>query len=62
MQLRTNRIPKALIPLDNLFEHDEKSKVTPKSNVIDDPFFDIKVDTKESPRLVKLGKACSPNE
>jgi hypothetical protein len=62
VQLKTNWIPNGLIPLEPLFDHDDKSKETSESDINDEPFVEINVGTKESPRLVKIGKACIPSE
>jgi hypothetical protein len=55
-QLRTNRIPKGLIPLEQLYDQDDKTKVILESHSIEDPFIEINVGTQESRRLVKVGK------
>jgi hypothetical protein len=53
--LKNNQIPKGLIPLERLFNHDDiplKSTLQPQPEEVED----CDIGTKENPRLVKLSK------
>ena len=55
IQLKSNHIPKRLIPLENLFDHNDVAKdpkVYPNENYIQDQ----NIGTEDSPKIVKLSK------
>jgi hypothetical protein len=57
--LKNNQIPKGLIPLERLFNHDDiplKSTLQPQPEEVED----CDIGTKENPRLVKLSKYLPP--
>jgi hypothetical protein len=57
--LKNNQIPKGLIPLERLFNHDDipfKSTLQPHPEEVED----CDIGTKENPRLVKLSRYLSP--
>jgi hypothetical protein len=57
--LKNNQIPKGLIPLERLFNHDDiplKTILQPQPKEVED----CNIGTKESPRLVKVSRYMSP--
>jgi hypothetical protein len=57
--LKNNQIPKGLIPLERLFDHDDiplKSTLQPQPEEVE--YCDI--GTKETPKLVKISKYLPP--
>jgi hypothetical protein len=58
IELKTNHLPKGLVPLERLFDHNDVSRKaviqTEETNVVD---YDISLDT--NPRLVKISKKLS---
>jgi hypothetical protein len=57
--LKNNQIPKGLIPLERLFNHDDiplKSTLQPQLEEVED----CNIGTQEKPRLVKLSKYLPP--
>jgi hypothetical protein len=58
--LKNNQIPKGLIPLEILFNHDDiplKSTLHPQREEVED----CDIGTKETPRLVKVSKYLPPD-
>jgi hypothetical protein len=57
--LKNNQIPKGLIPLEILFDHDDislKSTLQPQPEEVED----CNIGTKETPKLVKISKYLPP--
>jgi hypothetical protein len=57
--LKNNQIPKGLIPLERLFDHDDillKSTFQPQPEEVED----CDIGTKETPKLVKISKYLPP--
>ena len=55
VQLKSNHIPRGLIPLENIFDQNDvirDHKVKPAENVVEDKI----IGTKENPRIIKLSK------
>jgi hypothetical protein len=53
--LKNNQIPKGLIPLERLFDHDDiplKSTLQPQPEEVED----CNISTKETPKMVKISK------
>jgi hypothetical protein len=59
--LRTNRIPKGLVPLEKLFDKSDAFKGTNKSK-LDEHVIELNVGSKESPRIIKIGQGCTQVE
>ena len=61
VQLKSNHIPRGLIPLENLFDQNDvvrDPKVKPTENVVEDK----NIGTKENPRIVNLSKKLLAKE
>ena len=57
--LKNNQIPKVLIPLERLFNHDDiplKSTLQPQPEEVED----CDIGTKETPKMVKISKYLPP--
>ena len=55
IQLKSNFIPRGLIPLEKLFDQNDVAK-DPKVKPADNSIEDINIGTKENPKIVKLSK------
>ena len=55
IQLKSNFIPRGLIPLEKLFDHNDVAK-DPKVKPADNAIEDRNIGTKENPKIVKLSK------
>jgi len=61
LELKTNQIPKGLVPLERLFQdHDVPLKVSNKENESD--VIDVNIGIENEPRIIKLSKALSDEE
>lgn len=59
LQLKDNIIPKGLIPLEELFNHDDvgrKPSLQPTEKGVED----VNIGSAENPKMVKLSKALPP--
>jgi hypothetical protein len=59
IQLKSNKIPKGLVPLENLFDRSDIFHGTNKS-CLDQQVDEIDIGNKDTPRLIKVGKGCTP--
>ena len=55
IQLKSNFIPRGLIPLEKLFDQNDVAK-DPKEKLADNAIEDRNIGTKENPKIVKLSK------
>ena len=61
VQLKSNHIPKVLIPLESLFDQNYVAK-EPKVEPTTDADEDININTKEDPKIIKLSKKLPAEE
>ena len=61
IQLKSNFIPRGLIPLENIFDQNDVAKY-PKVKPVDNAIEDKNIGTKESPKIVKLSKNLPAKE
>ena len=61
VQLKSNHIPRGLIPLENIFDQNDVAK-DPKVKPIDNAIEDKNIGTEESPKIVKLSKNMPAKE
>ena len=61
IQLKSNFIPRGLIPLEKLFDQNDVAK-DPKVKPADNAIEDINIGTKENPKIVKLSKNLPAKE
>jgi hypothetical protein len=54
-------LPKGIVPLENLFEHNDMYKGKP-SIKISDGIVEYNIGTEESPKLIKFGKGTTTDE
>jgi len=59
LQLKDNVIPKGLIPLEELFDHDDVAR-KPSLVPMDKGVEDVNLGIAEKPKFVKLSKSLSP--
>ena len=57
IHLRTNRIPRGLIPLEKLLDKSNIFMGTNKSD-LDEQVLEVNIGLDQSPRIIKLGKGC----
>jgi len=56
LQLKYNNIPRGLVPLEELFDHDDVAK-NPTIVPIEKGVEDINIGTADKPKMVKLSKS-----
>ena len=61
IQLKTNFIPRDMIPLEKLFDQNDVAK-DPKVKPVDNVVKDKNIGTEETPRIVKMSKNLPVNE
>jgi hypothetical protein len=61
IQLKSNKIPKGLVSLEDLFDRSDAFKGTNKSS-LDDQVDEVDIGNKDTPRIIKVGKGCTPEE
>ena len=61
IQLKCNKIPKGLVPLEQLFDRSDTFQGTNKSS-LDDQVEEVNIGSKDTLRIIKIGKACTPEE
>lgn len=61
MDLKTNHIPRGLIPLERLFERNDTA-VNPKKKTYQEAVSNWNIGTEDEPRFVKLSKSLSKTE
>ena len=59
--MKSNYIPKGLIPLEKLFDHNDVAK-DPKVQPVENDVQDHNIGTEESPKIVKLSKKLPAKE
>jgi ribonuclease HI len=59
VQLKSNIIPKGLVPLENLFDNNDVAR-SPKITVNEGDVEDCNIETPEDPKIIKLSKKLSP--
>ena len=57
VQLKSNYIPRGLIPLEKLFDQNDVAR-DPKMKPVDDVVEDRNIGTEENPQIIKLSKTC----
>ena len=62
IQLKSNFIPRGLIPLEKLFYYQNDVFKDPKVKPIDNAIEDRNIGTKENPKIVKLSKNLPAKE
>lgn len=60
LQLKTNKMPKGLVMLENFFDNQDRFKSEVKKNKIDD-LEEINLGTEEAPKKVYIGRNVSPS-
>ena len=61
MSLKTNTIPKGMIELERIFDMDQFNKI-PYQPTGGDECKKVNFRTEESPKIVHIGKVCTPKE
>jgi hypothetical protein len=61
MQLRENKIPKGLVPLEKLFDRDHRARRHQEERKQDD-FIEVHIGTKLHPNIIHIGNNCSTDE
>jgi hypothetical protein len=61
IQLRTNKIPRGLVPLEKFFDRSDAFVGTNKP-CANQQVIEVDIGSKESPRLIKIGQDCTPRE
>jgi hypothetical protein len=59
VQLKSNIIPKGLVPLEKLFDNNDVAR-SPKLTVNEGDVEDCNIGTQEDPKIIKLSKTLSP--
>jgi hypothetical protein len=59
--LKSNKIPKGLVPLEQLFDRSNTFQGTNKSS-LDDQVQEVNIGSGVTPRIIKISKACTPEE
>ena len=61
VQLKSNHIPRGLIPLDNIFDQNDIVR-DPKVKLVENVVEDKNIGTEENPRIIKLSKKLPAKE
>jgi hypothetical protein len=61
IQVKSNKIPKGLVPLEQLFDRSDTFQGTNKSS-LDDQVQEVNIGNGDTPRIIKIGKACTLEE
>jgi uncharacterized protein YajQ (UPF0234 family) len=61
IQLKSNKIPRGLVSLEDLFDRSNAFKGTNKSS-LDDQVDEVDIGNKDTPRIIKVGKGCTSKE
>jgi hypothetical protein len=61
IQLKSNKIPKGLVPLENLFDRSDMFYGTNKP-CTDQQVEEIDIKSKDTTRLIKVRKGCTPQD
>jgi len=61
IQLKSNKIPKGLVPLENSFDRSDVFHGTNKS-CVDQQVDEVDIGNKDTSRIIKDGKGCTPKE
>jgi hypothetical protein len=61
IQLKSNKIPKGLVPLERLFDRSDAFVGTNKP-CVGQQVVEVDIGSKETPRLIKIGQGCTQEE
>jgi hypothetical protein len=61
IQVKSNKIPKGLVLLEDVFDMSDAFQGTNKSS-LDDQVNEVNIGNKDTSRIIKVGKGCTPEE
>jgi hypothetical protein len=61
IQLKSNKIPRGLVPLERLFDRSD-AFIGSKQPCADQQVVEVDIGSRETPRIIKIGKGCTEEE